>query len=79
VFSTALDFALVTSVVSKWWPFNFIFGRRNIEEWSGWEMTVMLFLVKNSLVRCHDVTASSFCRQSLVQSYHTFSHSRHKM
>jgi hypothetical protein len=32
VFSTACDSVSITSVVSKWRPFSFIFNRRNREK-----------------------------------------------
>jgi hypothetical protein len=37
--------------VSKWRPFSFIFNRGNEEKKGGWGTTVMLFLVRSSLVK----------------------------
>jgi hypothetical protein len=51
VFSTACIFALITSVVSKWQLFSFIFSRGNREKQREWETTVMLFSVKEFLVK----------------------------
>jgi hypothetical protein len=39
------------SVVSKWRPLSFIFNWGNRENYGGWVTTVMLFLVKRSLVK----------------------------
>jgi hypothetical protein len=50
VFSFARNSASLTSIVPKWRPFSFIFNRGNKEKWGGWQTTVMLFLVKNSLL-----------------------------
>jgi hypothetical protein len=49
VFSTACDCASITSIVSKWRPFSFIFNQGIRERQGGWGMTVMLFLVKKFL------------------------------
>jgi hypothetical protein len=59
MFSTACGSASITSNVSQWWPFSFIFKWGNREKsqgaklgkYGGWGMTVMLLLVKNSLVK----------------------------
>jgi hypothetical protein len=51
VFSTACDSASITSVVSKWRPFSFIFNRGNRERLGGWRTRVMLLLVKHSLMK----------------------------
>jgi hypothetical protein len=51
VFSTACDSASITSTVSKWRPFSFIFNRGNREKQGGWGTTVMSLLVKYSVVR----------------------------
>jgi hypothetical protein len=59
VFSTACDSTLITSTVQKWRPSSFILNWGNIEELQGaksdkqggWQKIVMLFLVKNSLVK----------------------------
>jgi hypothetical protein len=71
VFSNACNSASITSVTSKWRPFSFIFYRGNTNVgWVG--ETVMLFLVKNFLVKkevwdCALSWRNSqfFCHQSL--------------
>jgi hypothetical protein len=58
VFGSACDSALITSIVSEWRPFSFIFKQGNRKEsWGmkldkkgGWGTTVMLLLVKSSVV-----------------------------
>jgi hypothetical protein len=50
-FSIACDSASVTSVVLEWRPFSFIFNQPNKEKLGGWATTVILSLVKYSLVK----------------------------
>jgi hypothetical protein len=59
MFIIICDCASIASIVSKWRPVSFIFNRGNREhsqgqksgEWGGWGTTVMLLLVKSSLVK----------------------------
>jgi hypothetical protein len=46
----SLRFCLDHLTVSKWRPFSLIFNQGNRENYSGWGTTVILFLLKNSLV-----------------------------
>jgi hypothetical protein len=43
VFSTACDSALITSTVSKWWPFNFIFNREKQKRRVGGDESYVVF------------------------------------
>jgi hypothetical protein len=51
VFNTACDSALITSVVSEWRPYSFILNQGREKGKRGRGITVMLFLLKNSLVK----------------------------
>jgi hypothetical protein len=51
VVSISYDAASITSFVSKWRPFNFIFNWGTREIWGGKGTKIMLFLVKNSIVK----------------------------
>jgi hypothetical protein len=51
VFSTACNYVSITSVVSKWWPFSFIFNQFNREKYGGRGMTVMLLMAEKSPVK----------------------------
>jgi hypothetical protein len=84
VFSTACESALITSIASKWRPFSFIFNQGNREKSQGaksgeWEMTVILFLFKNSMVerKCEKVcyreeTVNSFVAKFQVKVFAHF-------
>jgi hypothetical protein len=84
VFSTACDSASITSFVSKWWSFTFIFdlGNRKIG-WVGddsYVVSLQSFLLKNevwddalSWCKCQ-----FFCRQISWRSLRTFPRSRRK-
>jgi hypothetical protein len=68
MFSTACDSASITSTVSKWRPFSFMFNRGNRKVWfvRCHEIYVVFgkkipwWKRKCETVRCRDATASSF-------------------
>jgi hypothetical protein len=84
-FSVVCDSAPITSIVSKWWPINFIFKDEGKVGWVG--TTVMLFWGKNSLVkkkrqalRCREATGSSFVakvRREVFSYFHAVAVKRH--
>jgi hypothetical protein len=83
--NTVCNTALITSVVPKWLPVSFIFNQANREKLGGSGMTVILFFVKNSLVKKEMWygalswwNSQFFCRQSSGWSFRTFSCSRRK-
>jgi hypothetical protein len=47
LFSTACDSASITSIVSKWRPFSFIFNQGNREKCGEWGAAVMLISSKS--------------------------------
>jgi hypothetical protein len=78
--------ALITSIMSKWWPFSFTFIRE--KQWKvGWGTTMALFLVKNFLVKnevwdiaFYSCNSQFFCFHNLVEifiHFHTVSINRH--
>jgi hypothetical protein len=50
-FSTACDYAFITSILSKWRPFSFIFNRGNIEKKGGLGGDSHVVFGKNSPVK----------------------------
>jgi hypothetical protein len=86
VFRTAYNSASITSIASKWRKTEKSQGTKSGEQ-DGWRKAVMLFLVKNTLVKIkcekvhyHDATASYFVtkvRIKVFTHFHAVTVNRH--